>query len=225
MILAQWDQVNQPGFYGTLALISIAITTLAAVVSIGYQVLKLTQELRAIKADIVSKSAETLQRLHEKRDAYNDSVDQFTLNVTELVRAIERGDVLNLDRLREACCMELTSGVFKNHFKQVDFERLYYEQNPEDMRDFIQDDLYTDLDRFTKWLNVLNHETLLEKIGGNRSPLRINLNTAKPWYRLVNALPSHWQQPVKEELWKEHLTPLLLSGASNEEKENFLGPT
>lgn len=149
----------------------------------------------------MARSIETLKVLQANRKLYSDAMGRFVDHAVELRTALEQEATNELDAKRESCCQTLTRDVINAHIDYVEVVQLYWEGDHESLREFVTDDLVTDLKRFTRYLKMLNSEALLSKIENDRRPLSISSHTAKAWKKLPLAIPLGQRHGSKELVW------------------------
>jgi hypothetical protein len=189
-MVAQWDQLAQPGLVGWAAMLAVAVSILTSVYLLYERHAKFLPQLAALKADLIAKSAQTLVLMQDARQKYNAAVDEFTDSAKMLRDALEGPSSASdaVDSARERCCVLLSTSINLN-INFVELEELYFSYDKSRLESFICNELCEDITIFSDRLRVMNHPNLLARIDSDRSPMLLRRRTVRPWFKIIESLP------------------------------------
>lgn len=213
MILAQWEQLTNPGSVGVAASIAIVALVVWNLIQAWDKMFRLKPELKKWREETMAKAAETLTALQNRRTEYNDAIKVMTAEVQGLMKYIEGNDRSGADEQRNKCCAAVTRAI-ERYIDYAEFAKHYYESRPAELEEFITDDVVNIIRRFKGRVQLLNSQALLDKIDGKRSPLVITRPTLVPFVRLPAALPADRRDRAKSFL-NPSINELLEVGREN----------
>ena len=171
----------------------IAFSTLLGVV-IGWILtsLKNAAEIRKLKSETANNLATFILKIQDRHQEYVDAC----VKCGKLARQIneEVHGSRDFDRIRDLreqlCDVFLNTTVVKLHqFIELECER--YKKRQTDLQDILDHVLVFDIRKFTKWIGVINHDSLLSHLQVN--PAQIDRGWVDPFYRHAQHV-SRWKR-------------------------------
>ena len=115
-----------------------------------------------------------------------------------VIESIKNKDTERAISDRNELCKTLAHEVVPALCSFAEWQSLNRRSKPEDLSDYIQNDIIPELNRIHKWINIINMPLFTDDLALAR--LVIQQRTLKPLQELTRDLPTHSYNGVKEEL-------------------------
>jgi hypothetical protein len=156
-------------------------------------------EIQKLRVEIITLTGETLKNLQEARSNYVLACTACSKAATQLVDSLRsNSSVEEVRKHRENLCAAVLEQVIPLYHSYAEWKHLQISGSKIELREFLLDDVVSELRRFLDWISVANRPTLLN--GLEQEPVIVAKTTITPFYQLTRGLTGKDLEFVSEQL-------------------------
>jgi len=144
-------------------------------------------EIQKLRVEIITLTGETLKNLQEARSAYVAACTDCSRAATQLVDSLRDGGSIPVVRNhREQLCSSVLDRIIPLYHSYAEWKHLQISGSKPELKEFLLDDVVSELRRFLDWILIANRPVLLN--GLEQEPALIAKTTITPFYQLTRGL-------------------------------------
>ncbi len=151
------------------------------------EIQKAKAEVEQLKEDAIEKAGSALEKLQAKRRSFNDSCEQCNRHLRKMLSLMREGwNDEDVRGAREGFCDALSQENVPAFREWAEWEQLRLRNNADYLTAYIKDEFVFQLDRWAKWIGVINTPSLLEAL--HATQYKISEPTVRPFRQIVLSL-------------------------------------